>query len=54
MDNVLVRQAMCYAYPYEDVIKGCALGGMGSQSRGSVPVGLWGHGDDIFSTRRTA
>ncbi len=47
MDNVLVRQAMCYAYPYEDVIK-YALGGMGSQSRGSVPVGLWGHGDDIF------
>ena len=46
-DNVLVRQAMSYAFPYQDIIK-YAMGGFASQGKGPVPVGLWGHGDKLF------
>jgi len=47
MDNVLVRQAMSYAFPYDDIID-FALGGLATQGRGPVPIGMWGHGDDLF------
>lgn len=47
MDNVLVRQAMSYAFPYDDIIK-YATGGLATQGRGPVPAGMWGHGEDLF------
>lgn len=46
MDNVKVRQAMSYAFPYADVVD-FAMGGLAAQSRGPVPAGLWGHGDEV-------
>ncbi|HJW76924.1 MAG TPA: ABC transporter substrate-binding protein [Thermoleophilia bacterium] len=47
MDNVLVRQAMSYAFPYEDIIK-YAMGGLATQGKGPVPYGMWGHGEELF------
>ena len=47
LDNALVRQALSYAFPYDDVIK-YVVGGEGAQGRGIIPDGLWGHGDDII------
>ena len=47
LDNKKVRQALSYAFPYGDVIK-YVLGGFGSQGRGPVPAGLWGHGAELF------
>lgn len=47
LNNKLVRQALSYAFPYQDVVK-YAMGGYAEQSRGPVPKGLWGHGDDLF------
>ncbi|RME46139.1 MAG: ABC transporter substrate-binding protein [Chloroflexi bacterium] len=40
LDNPKVRQALSYAIPYEDII---AIGakGLGTQSRGPVPAGVW-------------
>lgn len=46
LDNKLVRQALSYAFPYDDAIE-YVLGGYGIQSRGPVPVGMWGHGDNL-------
>jgi peptide/nickel transport system substrate-binding protein len=40
-DNVLVRQALTYAFPFDQVIQ-YAAGGYASQSYGAVPQGLWG------------
>lgn len=47
LDNKLVRQALSYAFPYDDVVK-YAMGGYATQARGAVPNGLWGHGDNLF------
>ncbi|MDR0599413.1 MAG: ABC transporter substrate-binding protein, partial [Treponema sp.] len=47
LDNPLVRQALSYAFPYTDIVK-YVVGGEGSQSRGIIPDGLWGHGNDVF------
>lgn len=47
LKDKLIRQAISYAFPYDDVVK-YAIGGYGTQARGVVPVGLWGHGDDLF------
>jgi peptide/nickel transport system substrate-binding protein len=41
-DNPLVRQALAYSYPYEDVIA-ATYGGRGSRAHGAVPVTVWGH-----------
>jgi peptide/nickel transport system substrate-binding protein len=46
LDNLLVRQALSCAFPYDDVVRFVA-GGEAAQSRGIIPAGLWGHGDDI-------
>lgn len=46
LDNVLVRQALSYAFPYETVIKS-AVGGYARQSNGPVPLGLWGWSDQL-------
>ncbi|WKZ52511.1 MAG: ABC transporter substrate-binding protein [Anaerolineales bacterium] len=40
LDNVKVRQALSYAIPYGDIIK-IAVKGLGTQSRGPVPAGVW-------------
>ncbi len=40
LDDVKVRQALSYAVPYEDIIT-VSVNGLGTQSRGPVPVGLW-------------
>ncbi len=45
-DNKLVRQAVSYAIPYEDII---AVGaqGFGKQSRGPVPEGVWPYSPNV-------
>lgn len=45
-NNKLVRQAMSYAFPYQDVVK-YAMGGLASQAKGAIPTGMWGHGDNL-------
>lgn len=42
LTDVRVRQALSYAFPYEDVIN-FAAGGYGSQSYGVIPEGILGH-----------
>lgn len=41
LDNVVVRRALSYAFPYEDVVK-YARGGMATVATGPVPAGIWG------------
>ena len=41
-----VRKALSYAIPYESVVE-VACGGHATVSNGNIPVGLWGHSDDI-------
>ena len=47
LNNKLVRQALSYAFPYEDVISYC-LEGHGRQARGPLPYGMWGHSEELF------
>ena len=47
LDNKLVRQALSYAFPYQQVID-TALGGYAVPSYGMVSVGLWGHSEKVF------
>ncbi len=47
LNSKLVRQALSYAFPYQDVVSYC-LEGYGRQSRGAIPHGLWGHGEELF------
>lgn len=46
LDDVKVRQALSYAIPYDDII---AIGakGLGTQSRGPVPAGVWPWSEDV-------
>lgn len=46
LDNKLVRQALSYAIPYDDIIK---IGGQGygTQSRGPVPAGVWPYSEKV-------
>jgi peptide/nickel transport system substrate-binding protein len=46
LDNPLVRQALSYAIPYEDIIT-IAFSGLGTQSRGPVPEGVWPWSDQV-------
>jgi len=46
MDNKLVRQALSYAFPYQQVIDH-VMGGYATQSRGPIPKGMWAHFDDL-------
>jgi peptide/nickel transport system substrate-binding protein len=46
LDNVKVRQALSYAIPYEDIIK-IGAQGLGTQSRGPVPQGVWPWSEDV-------
>ena len=46
LDNMKVRQALSYAIPYEDIIK-IGAKGLGTQSRGPVPAGVWPWSPDV-------
>ncbi len=46
LDNKQVRQALSYAFPYQQVID-YAIGGYGVQSYGAVPAGMWGHSQEV-------
>lgn len=46
ISNPLVRKALAYALPYEDIVED-VLGGFGRQSRGVVPYGLWGYSERV-------
>ena len=47
LDDVNVRKALAYAFPYDDVIE-YALGGYAEQTHGCVPSSLWGSSKDLF------
>ena len=38
----LVRQALSYSFPYKAVVENL-YAGLGTQARGSIPAGMWGH-----------
>lgn len=46
LNNKLVRQAIAYATPYDDIIQ-TAVNGYATQSIGVIPPGLWGHLPDL-------
>jgi peptide/nickel transport system substrate-binding protein len=46
LDNPAVRQALSYAFPYQDIIT-VGVTGLGSQSRGPVPQGVWPWSDQV-------
>lgn len=45
-DSKLVRQALSYAFPYEDVVANL-YAGLGTQARGPIPANMWGHSQDL-------
>ncbi|MGZ9234164.1 MAG: ABC transporter substrate-binding protein [Anaerolineales bacterium] len=47
LDNVKVRQALSYAIPYDDIIA-IAAKGLGTQSHGPVPAGVFPWDDSVF------
>lgn len=47
LNNVKIRKALCYAMPYQDIVK-VALLNRGTQARGPVPAGQFGHTEDVF------
>ena len=47
LDDKLVRQAISYAVPYQDIVN-YAMHGNARQSKGPVPYGMWGHGEEVF------
>ncbi|MGM7668277.1 ABC transporter substrate-binding protein [Microbacterium sp. A93] len=46
LDDPIVRQALSYAVPYQDIIDVSALG-YGSQSRAAVPKGIFPYSEDV-------
>jgi peptide/nickel transport system substrate-binding protein len=47
LDNVKVRQALEFSFPYQQFIQG-VMGDRAVQAHGPVPAGMWGHSDDLF------
>jgi peptide/nickel transport system substrate-binding protein len=47
LNNPLVRQALAYAIPYDDIVNQILLGNA-EQSSGYLPKGLWGQDPSIF------
>ena len=47
LDDPLVRQALSYAIPYQDIIN-ISVAGLGTQSRGPVPEGVWPWSDKVM------
>lgn len=46
LDDVRVRKALSYAFPYDSVIDD-VMKGYAHQSRGPIPMGLWGYDEDL-------
>lgn len=46
LDNKLVRQAISYAIPYDQIIE-VGAEGLGTQSRGPVPTGVYPYSEDV-------
>jgi len=46
-NNKLVRQALSYAFPYQQFIEVVMLG-QATQAYGPVPAGVWGFSEDLF------
>ena len=46
LDNPLVRQAISYAFPYEQFIQG-VMGQRATQAFGPIPAGIWSHSEDL-------
>lgn len=46
LDDPLVRKALSYAIPYQDIID-ISVAGLGTQSRGPVPEGVWPWSDQV-------
>ncbi len=46
LDNKLVRQAIAYTVPYQDIVDKVMFG-YATQATGPVPKGMWGHFDDL-------
>lgn len=46
LDNKAVRQALAYAFPYDQVIS-AAVGGYARQAVGMVPYGMWGYSESL-------
>ena len=46
LDNAKVRPALSYAIPYDDIIQ-IGVKGLGTQSRGPVPAGVWPWSPDV-------
>lgn len=46
LDDAKVRQALSYAIPYDDIIQ-IGVKGLGTQSRGPVPAGVWPWSPDV-------
>jgi peptide/nickel transport system substrate-binding protein len=47
LDNVKVRQALEYSFPYKQFLEGI-MGDRATQAYGPVPAGMWGHSDQLF------
>jgi peptide/nickel transport system substrate-binding protein len=45
-DNVVVRQAISYSFPYQAFIEG-VMKDRAVQGKGPVPAAMWGHGADL-------
>ncbi|MDR2510570.1 MAG: ABC transporter substrate-binding protein [Spirochaetaceae bacterium] len=48
LSDPMVRRAIAYAIPYEDIVDKVMLGNA-RKARGYVPRGLWGHDENLFS-----
>ena len=46
LDNKLVRQALSYLTPYQDIIDHVMMGNA-VQAKGAIPPNLWGHGENL-------
>lgn len=47
LDNAKVRQALCHAIPYEDIVN-IGFDGLAAQARGPVPQGQFGGTQDVY------
>ncbi len=47
LDNVKVRQAISYAFPYKQFIES-VMQGYAVQAHGPVPTGMWGFSEELF------
>jgi peptide/nickel transport system substrate-binding protein len=46
LNNKLVRQALCYAVPYDDIVQ-YVLQGYGNKAKGPIPKGMLGYFEDL-------